>query len=112
MARLEGVFPALREGKFVRSSTLNKEIRLGPDRLLDRDGHEVAMNRRWLFWEDWEIVPEPVRVADYFCPLPEKITAPDGQIIKLDKVYGLATLPIGQQPEGSVMVPGSEREQE
>jgi hypothetical protein len=46
---------------------------------------------------EWE-TKEPVRVADYLVPL------------EFIGVYIKQTHPIGQQPEGAVMVPGSERE--
>jgi hypothetical protein len=56
---------------------------------------------------EWE-TKEPVRVADYLveadwcCECASKKCIP----------YKEKTYPIGQQPEGSVMVPGSERNQE
>jgi hypothetical protein len=45
---------------------------------------------------------EPVRVADYLVPYGPKLC--DNR-----QVYDKQTHPIGQQPEGAVLVPGSER---
>lgn len=45
-----------------------------------------------------------IRVAEYLVPF-----APN---VYNNKIYDKRTHPIGQQPEGSVMVPNSEREQE
>jgi hypothetical protein len=47
---------------------------------------------------------EPVRVADYLTPDPFSMNV-SGKCSH----WRLKTHPIGQQPEGSVMVPGSER---
>ena len=53
---------------------------------------------------EWE-TKEPVRVADYLVLTRYRFDAPPN-----DKaVWFKQTHPIGQQPEGSVMVPGSER---
>jgi hypothetical protein len=49
--------------------------------------------------------PEPLRVADYLVQGGTADSAPA-------PVWFKATHPIGQQPEGAVMVPGSERNQE
>ena len=53
---------------------------------------------------EWES-NEPVRVADYLVP----------EIVGFARrrtIYHKQTHPVGQQPEGSVMVSGSERSQE
>lgn len=49
---------------------------------------------------EWES-KDPTRVADYFVPYRRR-----------SDVYLKQTHPIGQQPEGSVMVPDSGRDQE
>jgi hypothetical protein len=61
--------------------------------------HKDTMEMREIEWE----TKEPARVADYLVPVP---------FLKDAGIYAKDIHPIGQQPEGSVMVPGSERDQE
>lgn len=106
MARLESVLPALREGKKVRRQRWDKGA------FLFVNGKSVTCERyapfflsgEILFATDWEIVPEPTRVADYLVKNEFYRTTAKGIS------WFRETHPIGQQPEGSVMVPGSERE--
>lgn len=106
MAILEDVLPALREGKRIRNIRwpVGRYFELSEcGRVLDQDGvHDSALTEIEWLWEGWEIVPEPTRVADYLVPL----IHPDNKRDWFVK----ETHPIGQQPEGSVMVPGSEKE--
>lgn len=101
MARLEDVLPALREGKKVRRKSWAPTNSV--KEFLKRDyalGSVLA--------DDWEIVPEPSRVADYLVEI-----ADPTPLYHLPFTHWLKqTHPIGQQPEGSVMVPNSERDQE
>jgi hypothetical protein len=62
--------------------------------------HKDTVGMREIEWE----TKEPVRVADYLVPF--------GRHIYDNKIYDKQTHPTGQQPEGSVMVPGSEKDQE
>lgn len=66
---------------------------------------------------EWES-KEPTRVADYLVPhsstkcRPYVVTLfgnPDGDPIR-DELFFKQTHPVGQQPEGAILVPGSERE--
>lgn len=93
--RLEDVLPALREGKKARRKSWPV---VGTINILP--SQSISLNAENILADDWEIVPEPSRVADY--------------LVKVGYGNGIAvwyqyTHPIGQQPEGSVMVPGSER---
>jgi hypothetical protein len=54
---------------------------------------------------EWE-TKESVRVADYLVP------SPTGYLEHGGKWYYERECPIGQQPEGAVLVPNSERNQE
>lgn len=55
---------------------------------------------------EWES-KEPTRVADYFV---WTAISYNGQPVSNEKLYIKKTYPIGQQPEGAFLVPGSERE--
>ena len=63
--------------------------------------HKDTVEMREIEWEK----KEPVRVADYLLPSPFSLGV-GGKCLR----WNLETHPIGQQPEGSVMVPNSERE--
>ncbi len=78
-----------------------------------------AAEYRLIEWES----KEPVRVADYFVPIPQSemldykkswfpmvLKYQSTRSCKANDIYYRDTFTIGQQPEGSVMVPGSERE--
>jgi len=92
MAYLEEILPELRKGRKARRACWPAEDRIP--------------NIRGISWEstiadDWELLPEPVRVADYLV---------EARPTRLMPYYIKETHPIGRQPEGSVLVPGSERE--
>lgn len=85
--KLEDILPQIRKGRKARRKGL-LEFPVGFFKDIASD--------------DWELVPEPVRVADYLVP---EITG----FARRRTIYHKDTHPIGQQPEGAVMVPGSER---
>lgn len=101
--KLEEVLPALREGKKIRAKGWRPEcyIMCNKDEFIDERGHEFGFMTIGHLKADWEIVPEPTRVADYFVPYRRR-----------SDVYFKQTHFIGSQPEGSVLVPNSERDQE
>jgi hypothetical protein len=90
--RFEEVLPALRAGRKVRQASWPTHVRSYPSSF-----------QAGLLWEqieadDWEVVPELVRVADYWVPWNDGTLA-----AKL-------TFEIGKQPADAVLIPGSERE--
>jgi hypothetical protein len=92
--KLEEILPEIRKGRKARRKDFAM-VDLDPgDKYLDLDVDDLLA-------DDWELVPELIRVADYLIPL----IHPDN---KRD-YFVKETHPIGQQPEGAVMVPGSER---
>ena len=131
MARFEEVLPALRDGKKIRRSSWDASSKYiiasvdGDRSFIMECFHDVgnitypSMIASELFTDDWEIVPEPNRVADYLVPMPAEPFLKDGfpvvlkyhstNSVKPCDTYYRDTFPIGQQPGGSVMVPGSER---
>lgn len=121
MAKFEDIIPDIRKGKKFRRAFwkadkhiyLERDVPNWGDVLTDQDGLSAiffAFETHWIIDEDddWEIIPEPIRVADYLV----EITDPT-PLYHLPFTHWLKqTHPIGQQPEGSVMVPGSERSQD
>ena len=104
--KFEEVWPYILKGKWVQRAKGAMKIRLDPDAkcFIDDEESGIDLNATSTFnslfyCDDWELVPEPVRVADYLVP---DASHPE--------VYIRRTHPIGQQPDGSVLVPGSERE--
>lgn len=64
---------------------------------------------------EWETLPEPARVADYFvpaCHIVANSMADNFELFlgSINNWYFCTTYPIGQQPKGSVIIPNSERE--
>ena len=119
MAKFEDIIPDIRKGKKFRRASwkagkhiyLERDVPNWGDVLTDQDGLSAiffAFETHWIIDEDddWEIVPDPTRVADYLVPY-NGLVPHNGPII----VYTKQTHPIGRQPEGSVLVPGSERSQ-
>jgi hypothetical protein len=96
--KFEEVLPALRAGKKVKlacwGSVTYVDLRSG------------GLTMKCLIADDWEIVPEPTRVADYLCLHPHLFAGPFG----MTQQYYKATFDIGKQPDSAVLVPGSERE--
>ena len=102
--RFEEILPALREGKKVRRkdwSTMVCWTLKAPDGRLTMGwpSGEPNVSFENLAAEDWEIIQEPERVADY---------------LYLAKFFGVSfwmkgIFEIGKQPDGAVLVPGTER---
>ena len=62
-----------------------------------------------------QLGPNPERVADYFVPASQMVARQMSHSFELllgtlDNWYCKQTHTIGQQPSGSVMIPGTERE--
>lgn len=108
MARLEDILPEIRKGRKVRClSRTNHIIMLKGKQLTYEDLSYVCpvqLTSEDILSDDWEIVPEPVKVADYLQPDPFSMSVSGKCSRWVSKTY-----PVGQQPEGSVMVPKSER---
>lgn len=115
--KLEEVLPALRKGKKIRrSSWLKNWDSISSFSIYANEPIYGALD------DDWEIDPEPKRVADYFVPIPQcELLDPakpwfrtvlkyqSTQSVKVGDIYYRDTYAIGEQPKGSVMIPGSER---
>jgi hypothetical protein len=111
MARLEDVLPALREGKKIRRQGFRKGgfLVLKGKEVVDDAGHGgFSVGTCYLLADDWEVVPSPVKVADYLVEQKGLFVGSQSSVI-VKPVWQKETHPIGQQPEGSVLVPGSER---
>lgn len=104
--KLEDVLPALREGKRIRRNKWDDDlwVRLQDAGLVDDSAESFEFNGTHTLADDWEIVPEPTRVADFLVPDSFSMTVSGKCSHWVSKTY-----PIGQHPEGSVMIPGSER---
>jgi hypothetical protein len=107
--KFEEILPEVRKGRKVRRKAWfgNEDGYLQKTALQGlsyyRDSGDV---RYWeeflsddLLADDWELVPEPIRIADYLVPN------------LVGDYYLKQTHPIGQQPEGAVIVPNTERDQ-
>lgn len=100
--KLEDVLPALREGKQVR--------RKGWELPQSHSEHlQICYAWESVTANDWEIVPEPVRVADYLVLRPREFQYQKDGILFYRDAWFKETHPIGSQPPGSVNVPESER---
>jgi hypothetical protein len=116
MAYLEDILPQIRKGRKARRKPFS-EVYIQFDKASDAIC-DFTKDGRWadvtelvsedLLADDWELVPQPTRVADYLVQQ-EGVWIGSG-FSSIRKPYAKETHPIGQQPEGSVMVPGSERE--
>jgi len=108
MVYLEDILPQIRAGRKARRKPFS-EVYIQFDKASDAIC-DFTKDGRWadvtelvsddLLADDWELVPEPVRVADYLVPN------------LVGDFYAKQTHPIGQQPDGAVLVPNSERDQE
>ena len=109
--RFEEVLPALREGKKVRRAAWNKHSYY----CLSIDDLDNGTELRVLLEDDWEIVREPKRVADYLVPdFTSRWVSATGRWVRPsnpDK-YFRQTHEVDKQPKGSVMVPGTERDEQ
>lgn len=105
--RLEDILPEVRKGRKHKQKSWSETYAMfdtsdhsygvytnagGFIELMELEGDDLLA-------DDWELVPELVRVADYLVPN------------LVGDYYHKETYPIGQQPEGAVMVPNSEREE-
>lgn len=117
--KLDEVLPALREGKRIRRDRLIIYLENGELFCDDAWRKEpYFFNEDDIFYQGWEIVPEIIRVADYLVPASgdwvevsrKELLSVGGLIYQRDVVYIKQTHPVGSQPEGSVLVPGSESE--
>jgi len=117
MAKLEEILPEIRKGQKARRNSWPGEVDWDcyicinpefPDQLISEDGRMYLPLHDDILADDWELESEPVRVADYLVPTVSQLYVYETGTYP---TYFRNTLPIGQQPEGSVMVPGSEREQ-
>jgi len=90
--KLEEILPEIREGRRARRKSWAKDAWFDSS---DDDYIDVMA-------DDWELVPEFIRVADYFVPF--LTSDPEAQNLWLK-----ATLRVGTQPNGSVMIPESGR---
>jgi hypothetical protein len=97
--KLEEILPEIRKGRKAKRN----------DCLTDLSANDkyLEMSAEDLLADDWELAPEPIRVADYLVPTVSQLYVYDTGIYP---TYFRNTYPIGQQPEGSVLVPGSERD--
>lgn len=81
--------------------------------ILDGDTSNYRLDGHWLSdssKNDFDIIAEyvePIRVADYFIPV--NITNAYCQQLAL---WDKRTCPVDRQPVGSVLIPGTEREEE
>jgi hypothetical protein len=92
--RLEELLPEIRKGRRARCKSWPKSSELQLD-----DGGDLDIGD--VFADDWELVPESVvHAADYLVPY----GVGSSSVIYIKEIH-----PVGQQPEGSVMVPGSKR---
>jgi hypothetical protein len=106
--RLDDVLQALRDGKSIRRQGWEGfSIRIMGLALYGNNNKPYAFNLCDISAMDWEVVPKPKRVADFLV----EITDPNPLYHLPPFTHWLKqTHPVGQQPEGAVMVPGSERE--
>lgn len=103
--RLDDVLQALRDGLSIRRQGWEGfSIRIMGLALYGNNNKPYAFNLCDISAMDWEIVPRPKRVAEYFVSEPV-VASSFGHALWRKEIH-----PIGSQPDGSVMVPGSERD--
>ena len=108
--KLEEILPEIRKGRKARRPHWHEDAAInGRLEFVSLEGGRIIVqqekfNSNELLADDWELVPEPVRVADYLVP-----SSIWNERIRWSECWLKETHPIGSQPEGSVMVPGSER---
>lgn len=117
--RFEEVIQALREGKRVQNSSMvgtNSYIALDTkSKCLTYvcDGVAGNWSTHGIGEDTWEIFPETMRVADYLVHS-NGVWQTDLSIgyvkSQLYSVWLQKTYRVGEQPEGAIMIPGSERE--
>lgn len=100
--KFEDILPQIREGRKARRTMWDDHYFISMTKsgtIFDCAGDSRVIPGIEMNANDWELVPELVRVADYLVPN------------LVGDYYHKETYPIGQQPEGAVMVPNSEREE-
>lgn len=132
--KFEEILPEIRKGRKFRQKSwelghyffLERDVPDWGDCLTDHNGcsENFSFDISWIIdnVDDWELVPEPVQVADYFILAPPEAFSSgkyhpvwkwrSSQSAKVCDIYYRDTYPIGKQPDGAVLVPGSERNQE
>ena len=95
----------MRKGDWVQRANGAMKIRLDPDAKCFIDDEESGINlnatstfNSLFYCDDWDLIPNSIQVATYKIPW------------LMESLFLQQTHPIGQQPEGAVMVPGSEKE--
>ena len=103
MAMFEEILPALRAGKKVRRQEWQEDSYVKAHEVMVKwdDGQDLVLSVPGLNSDDWEIVPEPKRVAIYL--LKSTMFGDRGDWYE-------SILEVGKQPTDAVLVPGSERE--
>jgi hypothetical protein len=98
--KFEEIMPALRAGKKVR---LKAWANLRDEYLsLADDNAELMLFQ--VVMDEWEVVPEPTRVADYWVPTINRVdNTPSGCAFR-------HTIAIGKQPDTAVLIPGTEKD--
>lgn len=102
--RFEEVLPALRAGKKVRAVMWRADcsMKLVGTTFFDETQEIFHLTSHALIDYDWEVVPEPVKVADYLVPASYLDNyGKKGWTIEIHE--------IGMQPRTSVLVPDTER---
>lgn len=107
--RLEEVLQALREGRKIRAKGWRSGCYIVRHNggFVDERNHSFVFESLGQLDADWEIVPAPVPMADYLVSTEVLI---DGCSV-INLWYQRQTHPIGKQPKGSVLVPGTERDE-
>jgi hypothetical protein len=112
--KFEEILPHIRKGRKVRRARWRSPYcisMLESGLIIDCDGDSRVITGKEMNADDWELVPEPVKTAAYLVRQSMRLYNDKGQEV-IDNIWFRETHPIGQQPEGSVLVPGSEREEQ
>lgn len=111
----EEVLPYLRKGRKVRRKGHKQIFMLKPEypSLIDEEGAEYCLDDSStfdsvFFCDDWEVVLEVRKVADYLTPQEPKVIC--GTWTPFN--YFRVTKTVGTELPGDVLIPGTEREEE
>ena len=121
--KFEEVLPYIRKKEWVQRANGAMKITLSPcgSEFINDDRRAIDLNDVDTFdslfhCDDWVVTKKPIRVADYLVEVKHSAHVINKiwgrESVKMESVpyYIKQTHPIGQQPEGSVLVPGSERD--